>query len=86
MPWLMELKISASEALFVFPGQAPVRFQQLSDGYRSMLAMGIDSMLFAIDWPYESNTVGMEFFNKLSLSDADKHKLAHGNAEKLLGV
>jgi predicted TIM-barrel fold metal-dependent hydrolase len=50
----------------------------------TLLAMGIDNMLFAIDWPYESNQVGMEFFNKLSLSDGDKHKLAHGNAEKLL--
>jgi predicted TIM-barrel fold metal-dependent hydrolase len=50
----------------------------------ALLALGIDSMLFAIDWPYESNKVGMEFFNKLSLNDADKHKLAHGNAEKLL--
>jgi predicted TIM-barrel fold metal-dependent hydrolase len=52
----------------------------------TLLAMGIDSMLFAIDWPYESNKVGMEFFNKLSLNDADKHKLAHGNAEKLLNL
>jgi predicted TIM-barrel fold metal-dependent hydrolase len=50
----------------------------------TLLALGIDSMLFAIDWPYESNKVGMEFFNKLSLNDTDKHKLAHGNAEKLL--
>ncbi len=50
----------------------------------TLLAMGIDNMLFAIDWPYESNKVGMEFFNRLSLSDSDKHKLAHGNAERLL--
>ena len=50
----------------------------------TLLAMGIDSMLFAIDWPYESNKVGMEFFDRLSLNDSDKHKLAHGNAEKLL--
>jgi predicted TIM-barrel fold metal-dependent hydrolase len=50
----------------------------------TLLALGIDSMLFAIDWPYESNKVGMEFFNRLSLNDTDKHKLAHGNAEKLL--
>ena len=52
----------------------------------TLLALGIDSMLFAIDWPYESNKVGMEFFNKLSLNDTDKHKLAHGNAEKLLRI
>jgi len=50
----------------------------------TLLAMGIDNMLFAIDWPYESNKVGMEYFNRLSLSDSDKHKLAHGNAERLL--
>jgi len=50
----------------------------------TLLAMGIDNMLFAIDWPYESNKVGMEFFDRLSLNDSDKHKLAHGNAEKLL--
>jgi predicted TIM-barrel fold metal-dependent hydrolase len=52
----------------------------------TLLALGIDSMLFAIDWPYESNKVGMEFFNRLSLNDTDRHKLAHGNAEKLLGL
>jgi 2,3-dihydroxybenzoate decarboxylase len=50
----------------------------------TLLAMGIDNILFAIDWPYESNRTGMEFFNKLSLSDADKAKIAHLNAERIL--
>jgi predicted TIM-barrel fold metal-dependent hydrolase len=31
-----------------------------------------------------SNKTGLEFFRKLSLSDADKAKIAHGNAERLL--
>jgi 2,3-dihydroxybenzoate decarboxylase len=50
----------------------------------TLLALGADNILFAIDWPYESNQTGMEFFRKLSLSDADKEKIAHRNAERLL--
>jgi predicted TIM-barrel fold metal-dependent hydrolase len=50
----------------------------------TLLALGADNILFAIDWPYESNKTGMEFFRKLSLSDADKEKIAHRNAERLL--
>ena len=52
----------------------------------TLLALGADNILFAIDWPYESNRTGMEFFRKLSISDADKAKIAHRNAERLLGI
>lgn len=52
----------------------------------TLLALGADRILFAIDWPYESNRTGMEFFRKLSLSDADKAKIAHLNAERLLNL
>jgi 2,3-dihydroxybenzoate decarboxylase len=50
----------------------------------TLLALGADRILWAIDWPYEANTTGMEFFNKLSLNDHDREKIAHGNAERLL--
>jgi predicted TIM-barrel fold metal-dependent hydrolase len=50
----------------------------------TLLAMGADNIIFAIDWPYEPNKAGMDFFNKLSISDGDKEKIAHGNAERLL--
>jgi 2,3-dihydroxybenzoate decarboxylase len=50
------------------------------------LALGMDNILFAIDWPYEPNTAGMNFLNKLSISDADRAKIAHGNAERILRV
>ncbi|MCD6075201.1 MAG: putative o-pyrocatechuate decarboxylase, partial [Rhodospirillales bacterium] len=49
----------------------------------TLLAMGADRILWAIDWPYEANKVGMDFWNKISLSDADRAKIAHGNAERL---
>ena len=52
----------------------------------TLLALGADAILFAIDWPYEANKTGMEFLRSLSISDADKAKIAHRNAERLLGV
>ena len=50
----------------------------------TLLALGADAILWAVDWPYEANGVGMAFFDKLSLNDIDKAKIAHRNAEKLL--
>lgn len=50
----------------------------------TLLALGADNIVFAIDWPYESNKAGMDFFRKLSLSDVDKEKIAYRNAERLL--
>ena len=52
----------------------------------TLLALGIDNILFAVDWPYESNSAGIEFLRKLSLSDADKERLAHRNAERMLRI
>jgi 2,3-dihydroxybenzoate decarboxylase len=50
----------------------------------TLLALGADSILWAVDWPYEANRTGMDFFHKLSLNELDKEKIAHRNAERLL--
>ena len=50
----------------------------------TLLALGADNILFAVDWPYEPNTTGIEFLKKLSISDLDREKIAHRNAERLL--
>jgi predicted TIM-barrel fold metal-dependent hydrolase len=50
----------------------------------TLLALGADNILFAIDWPYEANRTGMEYLRKLSVSDEDRAKIAHRNAERLL--
>jgi 2,3-dihydroxybenzoate decarboxylase len=50
----------------------------------SVLAFGIDNVLFSVDWPYESNKAGVDFLNRVPLSPADKEKFAHGNAERVL--
>ena len=48
------------------------------------MAMGMDNVLFSIDWPYESNKLGVDFLNNLPLAPSDKEKIAHGNAERVL--
>ena len=50
----------------------------------TLLALGADSILFAVDWPYEPNTTAIHFLNQLPISDLDREKIAHLNAERLL--
>ena len=48
------------------------------------MEVGIDNVLFSVDWPYESHRLGAEFLASLPLAPADKEKIAHGNAERVL--
>ncbi len=46
--------------------------------------VGIDRMLFSIDYPFSSTGRGRSFLNSLDLAPEDREKLAHGNADHLL--
>jgi 2,3-dihydroxybenzoate decarboxylase len=48
------------------------------------LALGADRILFAVDYPYESNREAVEFMEMAPICDSDKEKIFHLNAEKLL--
>ncbi len=48
--------------------------------------VGIDRMLFSIDYPFSSTTRGRAFLNSLELTGEDLEKLASRNAEILLGL
>jgi predicted TIM-barrel fold metal-dependent hydrolase len=50
----------------------------------SIMALGIDNVMFSVDWPFESNKVAMEFLKKVPLSPPDMEKFCHGNAERIL--
>jgi predicted TIM-barrel fold metal-dependent hydrolase len=52
----------------------------------ALLTFGIDRILFSVDYPYASNARGRDFLRALALSPADRAKLAHGNADRLLGL
>ena len=50
----------------------------------TLLTLGADNILFAVDWPYEPNKTGMEFLRNLPIGDEDRAKISHLNAERLL--
>jgi hypothetical protein len=49
-----------------------------------LLVLGADRVMFSVDYPYSSNEEGRDFILRAPISDTDRHKLAHGNAERLL--
>lgn len=46
--------------------------------------VGADRILFSIDYPYSPTETGRKFLDSWPLNPADMHKIAHGNAERLL--
>lgn len=50
------------------------------------LAVGVDRVLFAIDYPYESTAEAVGFLQSAPYAPADLERIAHGNAERILGL
>lgn len=48
--------------------------------------IGIDRVLFSVDYPYCATTQGRDFLDQLPMSTDDKAKISHLNAEKLLSI
>jgi predicted TIM-barrel fold metal-dependent hydrolase len=82
------------------PGNAPNRFRETfcnhfyvtTSGFFSdpamlccMQEMGIDRILFAVDWPFvDSSRLGTQWMERIMLSTEDKAKVLNGNAARLL--
>jgi predicted TIM-barrel fold metal-dependent hydrolase len=52
----------------------------------TILEMGIDRILFSVDWPYVDNQPAMRWMSTVPLSDEDKEKMFNGNARRLLKI
>jgi predicted TIM-barrel fold metal-dependent hydrolase len=50
----------------------------------SIMELGIDRVLFSVDWPYVQNDKGVAWMAKVPLSEEDKEKILFGNAKRLL--
>jgi 2,3-dihydroxybenzoate decarboxylase len=49
-----------------------------------VMEMGVERILFSVDYPFVANKPGVEWMEKVPLSPADKEKILGGNAKKLL--
>ena len=49
-----------------------------------MMEMGIDRILFAVDWPFVLNPPATQWMQNVPLCDEDKMKILSGNAKRLL--
>jgi predicted TIM-barrel fold metal-dependent hydrolase len=50
----------------------------------AMQVVGVDRIMFSVDYPFSTNEQGRAFLDHTSLSPADKEKISHLNAERLL--
>jgi predicted TIM-barrel fold metal-dependent hydrolase len=83
------------------PGNRDVRFKETfcnnfyitTSGHFStpallcaVLELGIDHILFSVDYPYVENAPGMRWMETVPLSAEDKEKMFNGNARRLLRI
>jgi len=83
------------------PGQDSIQFRKLfcehfhitTSGHFStpalqcaMMELGIDRIMFSIDWPFVKNQQAIEWLKTLQLNEADLSKLLNGNARRLLSL
>lgn len=50
----------------------------------ALQTFGADRILFSVDYPFAANKTGRAFLDALPVSPADRQKIAHGNADRLL--
>ena len=48
--------------------------------------IGLEKMMYSVDYPFSANTRGRDFLAGLSLSENEMAALVHGNAERVLGL
>jgi predicted TIM-barrel fold metal-dependent hydrolase len=50
----------------------------------ALMTFGADRIMFSVDYPFASNARARAFLDALPVSPADREKIAHGNADRLL--
>jgi predicted TIM-barrel fold metal-dependent hydrolase len=52
----------------------------------ALQTVGADRIIFSVDYPYSANEQGRAFLDNAAISPADKEKISHLNAERLLKI
>jgi uncharacterized protein len=59
-------------------------FNYMPNFLELLFQVGVDRIMFSADYPYGSMLAARNFLEQLPLCPADKHRIAHSNAERLL--
>jgi uncharacterized protein len=51
-----------------------------------MLEVGVDRIMFSVDYPYGSMAEARSFLNQIPVTEAERRNIAHGNAERLFNL
>jgi 2,3-dihydroxybenzoate decarboxylase len=49
-----------------------------------LMEMGVDRLLFSVDYPFVENTPGTQWMEQVPLCSEDREKILNGNATRLL--
>jgi hypothetical protein len=52
----------------------------------ALQTVGVDRIMFAVDHPFADGAQARRFLDQAPIGDEDREKIAHGNAERLLGL
>src|ERR1700744_1115898 len=67
------------------PGETDPSWSLSFNAYQAMVnVIGIDRVVFTADYPFASMKAGRQFLEQMPITPADKEKIAHRNAERLL--
>jgi hypothetical protein len=79
--------ILAGEYVGQEPGAMDKSWSLSYQAYLSMVnAVGIDRVVFTTDYPYGDMKAARQFFDQMPINTNEKEKIAHLNAERLLGL
>jgi 2,3-dihydroxybenzoate decarboxylase/5-carboxyvanillate decarboxylase len=48
--------------------------------------LGIDNVMWAIDYPYQPTEPAVRFIEAFDCTEAERHALCHGNAERIFHI
>lgn len=97
--WRMDHRIKKEGWLAKMPCERTItdyltnNFHITTSGYfqtpalmHAISTMGIDRVMFSVDYPYEDTKQASDWFDTVELSEEDKTKIAYTNAAKLLNL
>jgi predicted TIM-barrel fold metal-dependent hydrolase len=79
--------ILAGEFAGMQPGATDPSWSLSFNAYQAMAnVIGVDRVVFTADYPFANMEAGRKFLEQMPIPPVDREKIAHGNAERLLGL